>query len=157
MCPRHGESTSREAAGSNRRGEPTARPGDEETGAAGRSDQAPRARQRDTAIETVAQSNASTRNTWPRDEAEEPVLKQRQPRTTAEEASTVGNNTLDQDADAGSSSSGHRRSDGATRRGTTAGKRRTTRWTAQPVTQHEPGDAIRKGPQQRRRDPHNGN
>ena len=69
MCPRHGESTAREAAGSDRRGEPTARPADEETGAAERSDQAPRARQRDTAIETVAQSNASTRNTWPRDEA----------------------------------------------------------------------------------------
>ena len=146
MCPRHGESTSREAAGSDRRGEPTARPADEETGAAGRSDQAPRARQRDTAIETVAQSNASTRNTWPREEREEPRLQRRQPRTAAEEASSIGNNTqLDQGADARSSTSGQRRSDSATHRGTTTGRRRTTRWTAEPVTQDEPGNAIRKG------------
>ena len=146
MCPRHGESTSREAAGSDRRGEPTARPADEETGAAGRSDQAPRARQRDTAIETVAQSNASTRNTWPREEREEPRLQRRQARTAAEKAISIGSNTQRQGADPRSSTSGQRRSDSATHRGTTTGRRRTTRWTAEPVTQDEPENAIQREP-----------
>ena len=100
-----------------------------------------------TAIENRGPSPThSTRNTWPRAEAEEPRLQRRQPRTAAEKAIRVGSSTRRQGADPKSSTSGQRQNDGATHRKTTADRRRTTRWTAQPVTQDEPENAIRREP-----------
>ena len=148
MRPRHGESTAREAAGSDRRGEPTARPADEETGAAERSDQAPRARQRDTAIETATcDPTQRTKITWPegrsrRAKAPTTPSADRGRKRRARSAATSSLTRTPTRGQAVPDTAGAMARRAAER---PPARRRTTRWTAQPVTQYEPGNAIRKG------------